>query len=409
MQSAMLPNPLTPPNEYSAEAIEIDTDNGTTTVISGSNDGSTQQLTTPMSTASMGLEPVDGCESTESRSDTHDMSDEDQDMSDGGAALTMTLSHAEELNAELDLLDAEVMGHDNLVGLFLETHYPTITENPFEYSDSFPGPDLFSNEIPNQPEEVADVYMQGTADNTNLPTSLSAVSLQLQHIQDGQEHAESTEVADELHGAFMNNSTPSILFPFLSSPAASNVSAGNAPQVEFVSLAEISSVNISPASDGPLIPPNLWSTEGGTPSPALDVVVPPQGLQSAASHTPLPDLTFLNLPWENLSDTDQNEVDDQSNLSLGDFLYNWGVSSTLGEESKKRIRGPALPALHKQRSEKLAPVQRNDLQGDRCDIQRVNWEELGVSRLEARKMRCSTYRNYTNLRFSHQWHVSGSC
>jgi hypothetical protein len=405
--SAMLPNPLTPPNEYSAEAIEIDTDNGTTTVVSGPSDYPAQQFATPMSTASMGLEPADGCESTEDRSETQDMSDEDQDMSDGGAALTMTLSHAEELNAELDLLDAEVMGHENLVGLFLEAHYPA--ENPFQYSDSFPSSDQYSDESPDQPEEVADVYMQGTADATNLPTSLSAVSLQLQHIQDGQEHANSVETADELHGAFINNSTPSILFPFLSSPAASHVSLGNAPQVEFVSLGEVSSVNVSPASAGPPNPPHLWSTAGWTPSPALDVVAPPQALQSAASHPPFPDFNFSDLPWENGSDADQNEVDDQSNLSLGDFLYNWGMSTSLGEESKKRPRGPALPALYKQRSEKIAPVQRNDLQGDRCDMQRINWEELGVSRLEARQMRRSTYKNYTNLRFSHQWHVSRCC
>jgi hypothetical protein len=305
VQSAMLSNPLTPPNDYSTEAVEIDTDNGTTTDIPGPSDYSTQQFATPMSAASKSPEFADGCESTEHRSDTHDMSDEDQDMSDGGAALTMTLSHAEELNAELDLLDAELMGHDNLVGLYLEAHYPA--ENSFQYSDSFPSPDQYSDESPDQPEEAADVYMQGTADTTNLPTSLSAVSVQLQHIQDGQEHAESAETADELHGAFTNN------------------------------------------------------------------------------------------------------MDDQSNLSLGDFLYNWGMSSSLAEVSKKRPRGPALPALYKQRSEKLPPVHRNDLQGDRCDIQRINWAELGVSRLEARQMRRSTYKNYTNLRFTPQWHVSRSC
>jgi hypothetical protein len=102
----MLPNPLTPPSEYSAEAIETEADNGTTTtIISGSNEYTSHQFATPMSSGGMGSEPAEGCESMEERSDTHDMSDEDQDMSDGGAELTMTLSHAEELNAELDLLD----------------------------------------------------------------------------------------------------------------------------------------------------------------------------------------------------------------------------------------------------------------------------------------------------------------
>jgi hypothetical protein len=400
----MLPNPLTPPNDFSAEAIETDTDNGTTSAVSGPNDYTSQQLATPMSTASMGPESVEGRESTEDRSDIHNMSDEDQDMSDGGAALTMTLSHAEELNAELDLLDAEVMGHDNLVGLFLETHYPLITENPFQYSNSFTTPDPYPDESLGQPEDVADAYMQGTADATNLPTSLSAVSLQLQHIQDGQEHEESAEAADELHGAaFINNSTPSILLPFLSSPAASNLSLGNAPQADFVSLGEI---NLPQASASPANQPLLGGTEAWTPLPALDVAMPPQVLQSTIPHPFLSN--FPTALWENSSDTDPNEVDDQSNLGLGEFLYNWGVSTSLSEESRKRSRGPALPALYRQRSEKLLPVQVSDLQGDRCDIQRINWKELGVSRLDARQMRRSTYRNYTNLRFSHQWHVSRS-
>ncbi len=112
----MLPNPLTPPSEYSTEAIITDPDNGATTIVSGPNDYTSQQFATPMSTVGMGSESAEGCESMENRPDVHYMSDEDQDMSDGGAELTMTLSHAEQLNAELDLLDAEVMGHDNLVG-----------------------------------------------------------------------------------------------------------------------------------------------------------------------------------------------------------------------------------------------------------------------------------------------------
>lgn len=391
----MLPNPLTPPNEYSAEGIETDAGNGTTSVVAGPNDYTSQQFATPMSTASMGSESAQGCPSMEDRSDSQDMSDEDQDMSDGGAALTMTLSHAEELNAELDLLDAEVMGHDNLVGLFLETHYPSIAENPFQYSDSFTNPDHYSDGSLNQPEEVADAYMQGSTNATNLPTSLSAVSLQLQHIQDGQEHQESLEAADELHGAaFINNSTPSIFSSFLSSFAASNLGNGNAPPADYVSLGEI----------------NLSQVTAGQSSLALSEDIPQSEgwahlLQASA---PLFLSNSQTLPWETSSDTDQNQVDDQSNLGLGEFLYNWGVSTSLGEESKKRLRGPALPALYKQRSEKLTPVELSDLQGDRCDIQRINWKELGVSRLEARQMRRSTYRNYTNLGFSHQWHVSRS-
>jgi len=390
----MLPNPLTPPNEHSAEAVIIDHNHGTAGVISGPNNYAAEQFATPLSTVEMGSEPVEGCESIENRPDPYNMSDEDQDMSDGGAELTMTLSHAEQLNAELDLLDAEVMGHDNLVGLFLETHYPSMAGNHFQYSDSFSSAGNYSDESPDQSEEVGDAHMQGTTDATSLPTSLSAVSLQLQHIQDGQEHDESAELADELHGAaFINNSTPSILLPFFSSPTASNLSHGNAaPPTDFVSLGDI---NLSQASAGPPNAPLLEGTEGWA-----------HLLQSTTPHPLL--LNIPNLSWENDSDTDSNEVDDQSNLGLGEFLYNWGVSTSLAEESRKRPRGPALPALYRQRSEKLLPLHVSDLYGDRCDLQRINWKELGVSRLEARQMRRSTYRNYTNLGFSHQWHVSRS-
>jgi hypothetical protein len=389
----MPPNPLTPPSEYSTEAIITDPDNGATTIVSGPNDYTSQQFATPMSTVGMGSESAEGCESMENRPDLHYMSDEDQDMSDGGAELTMTLSHAEQLNAELDLLDAEVMGHDNLVGLLLENHYPSIAENHFQYSDSFSSPGHYSDESPDQSEEVGDAYMQGTTDAASLPTSLSAVSLQLQHLQDGQEHDESAELVDELHGAaFINNSTPSILLPFFSSPAASNLNHGNAPPSDFVSLGDIT------LSNSPAEPPNvplLAGTDGWA-----------HPFQSPTPHSLL--LNLPTFPWDNDSDADPNEVDDQSNLGLGEFLYNWGVSTSLAEESRKRPRGPALPALYKQRSEKLLPVHISDLHGDRCDLQRINWKELGVSRLEARQMRRSTYRNYTNLGFSHQWHVSRS-
>ncbi len=57
----MLPNPLTPPNEYSAEAIETEADNGTTTtVISGSNNYTSHPFATPMSSGGMGSEPQRG-------------------------------------------------------------------------------------------------------------------------------------------------------------------------------------------------------------------------------------------------------------------------------------------------------------------------------------------------------------
>jgi hypothetical protein len=131
--------------------------------------------------------------------------------------------------------------------------------------------------------------------------------------------------------------------------------------------------------------------------------VPPQPPQPQqfASH-----FAIVDFALDDVSEADQTEVEDQSNLSLSEFLYNWGTTSLNNEESKRRPRGPDLPELYKQRAETPAPVHRADLQGERCDIQRINWEKLGISRLEARQMRRQTYKNYTNLRFSPQWHVS---
>jgi hypothetical protein len=98
-----------------------------------------------------------------------------------------------------------------------------------------------------------------------------------------------------------------------------------------------------------------------------------------------------------MSEADDVEVEDQYNQPLGVFLYDWGASLTHPEEAKKRSRGPVLSAVRKQRGERPAPVQRSDLQGERCDIQRINWEELGVSRLEARLKRRRSYKNYATL------------
>lgn len=101
----------------------------------------------------------------------------------------------------------------------------------------------------------------------------------------------------------------------------------------------------------------------------------------------------------------QDNMDDQINLSLAEFLYNWAQSTLREEDAKKRPRGPTIVAVESQRELKSTePLMRSDLRGERCDIQRINWAEMGVSRLEARQMRRQTYKNYTNLRLSFQGH-----
>jgi hypothetical protein len=122
-----------------------------------------------------------------------------------------------------------------------------------------------------------------------------------------------------------------------------------------------------------------------------------------ASH--LPSSEAIGVDHDEVINADQDTVDALHNLSLFDFLRTW-AQSRLGGDAKKRPRGPSLPAVERQREMVTATTTRGDLHGEDCDIQRINWTELGVSRLEARQMRRQTYKNYTNLRQNLLWHVS---
>ncbi|KAI0442229.1 WD40 repeat-like protein [Xylaria telfairii] len=48
----------------------------------------------------------------------------------------------------------------------------------------------------------------------------------------------------------------------------------------------------------------------------------------------------------------------------------------------------------------------DDLAGDECDLQGINWQHLGVDRSAARKCRAKTFRNYTNIPNSDAWSPS---
>ena len=231
---------------------------------------------------------------------------------------------------------------------------------------------------------------------------MTVVSQQLQHIQDG--HTAFAAVPDAQHGEFIDQSTQPFLFPSIST--VSVWSSGDVSLFGFVSLADVSSTHQEAVALGSQNAPHLWGTGGWTPSSAMDVLV---GVTQAQGHPTVSHFASSDVVGDNdqVSEADQVEVEDQFNLSLAEFLHSWAYSSLRDEESRKRPRGPTLAEVERQRDIKnTEPLTRNDLQGERCDIQRINWTELGVSRLEARQARRQTYKNYTNLRFSLQWHVS---
>ncbi|RDL36800.1 uncharacterized protein BP5553_06152 [Venustampulla echinocandica] len=233
----------------------------------------------------------------------HDATDDDEDMSEGGAPLTTAFSHSDLLNAEMDMIDADIMGSENLAQVYMDPHFDSMSDNendlhyPNTYPNTFHNPGQpYHNTHDDSDESLDTTQAEGMSmppDGSGLPAAMSELSQQLQHLQEGQEQFE--VVVNEQMGGHMNN------------------------------------------------------------------------------------------------------MEDHWNLSLGDFLYSWGLTVSQQEE-RRRQRGPNLGAVHHQRIlDDLEPVRCSDLRGELCDIQRINWAELGVSRQEATQMRRHTYHNYTNV------------
>lgn len=334
------------------------------------------------------------------------LTDEDQDMSEGGAPLSdlllMSPEHAQALNAEMDILDAEVMGQANMDELLLSGNYQpsTIATEPSFYlptSTQTPAtpPHLL---LPSDELDEDMLYDQfEAAEAASLPTTMMEVSQQLEHLQDAHENMDFIGVADAQHDNGIGYGTSP---PLISPPFFSGVETSGEPSQEEVFLPTEPYLNSLEVSSDPGLPYYGW--HGGFTVSTVPADWPPGEITVSL-------LNDLEVFWDdNTSEADRSEVGDLFNLSLTDFLYTWGRTSAREDRSTKRtLRGPAISAIRRQTSIKnLEPVVRSDLQGDGCDIQRINWKELQVSRLDAKRMRKHTYKNYTNLYISAQWHVS---
>lgn len=87
------------------------------------------------------------------------------------------------------------------------------------------------------------------------------------------------------------------------------------------------------------------------------------------------------------------------NSSLFHFLQVW--------DGRYRLY-PRRTEIVKQSEKYVGEVRYDDLDGDRCDFQGMNWEAMGIARMDARVRRHFTYRNYVNRFGSDRWHVSDS-
>lgn len=100
------------------------------------------------------------------------------------------------------------------------------------------------------------------------------------------------------------------------------------------------------------------------------------------------------------------------NYNLADFLQIWASQrrgdhlGPLGNQvlGKERGRIPWRRKVEAQCDTHLTHVQYADLEGDQCDFQGIDWEDLGVTRRDARERRLLTYKNYVNMENSDRWH-----
>lgn len=98
------------------------------------------------------------------------------------------------------------------------------------------------------------------------------------------------------------------------------------------------------------------------------------------------------------------------NLALPEFLRAWARFRVL----HPRPDDPGLTTLDVRRvrdevHRKVHEVKYAELEGDRYDIQGLNWKALQTTRKAARERRRVSYKNYVNRDGSDRWHVSISC
>ncbi|PQE19890.1 WD domain-containing protein [Rutstroemia sp. NJR-2017a BVV2] len=393
----------TPPSEDSIENLDIDTSNGVILTEHASHNPATQ---VPSSASSVDTPNTMHGNNFGTFLATDDSmlleltEDEDQDMSDGGAALASTLSHEGHIQIDIDIFNAEAMEPNNLgemptdlVLVDLHQAAPYIANYNFAYG---PGEGLEDFEPPLPVPPMPD------AATTDLPAVMSEVSHQLQHIQDGQEHGDLELSQAEHHELFMSHNQSTASFPFtsLSPVSVTAVTQNGAATV-------VSSQSQPPALVGSAQAPNEAINSWANASVIYGFSFGQAGLFNSPSHLPSSDVIWAD---DQESDADHTEVEDQINMNFGAFLLDWADQARIMRRAKdRRYRGPAAHGVARYSTENdIDPVTINDLKGEECDFQRIDWSELGVSRLEARQMRRQTYKNYTNLRYVNppQWHVS---
>ncbi|KAL2263751.1 hypothetical protein VTK26DRAFT_5278 [Humicola hyalothermophila] len=142
-------------------------------------------------------------------------------------------------------------------------------------------------------------------------------------------------------------------------------------------------------------------TPASVPPPAPNP--PPLPPVFAAPGPDPDDELFINQPPVTISIT---TTIGPTNYSLAAFLHHWARGHIPPALTGGRYPWPGkVDSLGETRPDR---VRYTDLGGDACDFQGLNWEEIGVTREEARKCRTASYSNYVNVADSDRPHCSDS-
>ncbi|KAL2171876.1 hypothetical protein VTG60DRAFT_1263 [Thermothelomyces hinnuleus] len=91
-----------------------------------------------------------------------------------------------------------------------------------------------------------------------------------------------------------------------------------------------------------------------------------------------------------------------SNPGLVDFLHHWARQSRI-LHGMARGSCPWPARVNRLLSLEDKSTEYDDLEGDRCDFQGIDWDDIGVTRRDARERRLLTYSNYMNIPGSDRW------
>lgn len=95
------------------------------------------------------------------------------------------------------------------------------------------------------------------------------------------------------------------------------------------------------------------------------------------------------------------------NYGLTDFLHRWARQSRpMQAIARDQGRFPWPNRINELAAKEVTRIDYDELEGDFCDMQGIDWDDIGVTRREARKQRLETYNNYVNNEGSDVWSVS---